>query len=689
MNSILDILNKKLQYNDDEVKKIDINLESAETEELYDVEDAEEKLQEEEENIDEKEIEVIEKEGMDVAAFEITKEERHQILFDVLSDSNITAIDSPFRTFLDEKQEFEIATPLVELRRVIQQYQSGGITDRMINILDIIIQHRNITSRQIWQMYLLKYKKYIKRTHLDRTLERMASKGLIAQFKLVNSYNGKSHYKVYSPEYNGIRLYSAIKNENISWKKTDTLQKAYNIKKNLAANQFLVAFLKNYDLSYKIQGRLAWTKGNGMSDSGVVKPALELTFRQAGDGNLESIVFLVEVLRTYEGWKEQFEEKLERYGKYLKSVEETRELKKYFIIICSESMEQSADAIHSFYEIVHVRKVNGLKDTMLYFITDMDLLDRNVKDDLLQNLQGMEFDYTRKEWVEKHPYFDLPKLDWHNLYFEIDKSIEIFKAEGIDDGIDTDNKNNYENLAKRIYNLVIENGMQFPVSITYIASLLKSNGINYQQLGFKKLKFMFADLEDFFSQYHKSPTEMMVTPTEEFKREYLHSIMSQEDNGEIKENHDDTSNENSEQPKTAISIPYTKVSFEQDMILEYIASGMAGKKKWNQQFRNQFFIRNWELSVAVLNASTQIYDFSAEGWYNILSYSYQMAKVKGNIMMNTKYLCFDTGIRTASYEKIFLLAEKNLREKPEWVLVGISTIKSKRLGEIIKKEFGL
>ena len=52
------------------------------------------------------------------------------------------------------------------------------------------------------------------------------------------------------------------------------------------------------------------------------------------------------------------------------------------------------------------------------------------------------------------------------------------------------------------------------------------------------------------------------------------------------------------------------------------------------------------------------------------------------------FICFDTGIQTYSYDRIFLVAEKNVRVSPEYVLVGISTANSKVLGKIIKKEFG-
>ena len=622
-------------------------------------------------------------------------EEKEEILTNVFSDRMIQATESPFRTFSDDKQEFGGKVPFVELRRVIQQYQNGEITERMLRLLDIIIQHRNITSRQIWQMYLLKYGKYIKRNHLTKTLDHMVEKGLITQFKIVSSV-GKSNYFVYSPEYNGIRLYSALESESVNWKKTDMLQKSYNIKRCLAANQFLIAFLKNYEMSYHIQGRLAWSKGSGLEDSGVVKPALELTFKQADEKGLENIVFLVEVVRKYQGWEEQFKEKLERYGKYLKSVEDTQVLKQYYIIVCAESEEQLASAIQLFYQAVHVKHVHALKDSMLYLITDIGLLDGNIEEDLLHNLRGLEYDYSKKKWIDHCPNFEIPKRDWHEMEFEVD-IIRNEEKIGVESTSDPDYPvdNDKEKLALRICRVIHEIGLEFPVSVTRIAVPLKVSGIDYKQAGYKRLKNMFDDLLPYFEQQYLSPTELMITPTEGL----LQKNKSEEqkiDGGSGENNlNDEQETVGHENSDPGTNIPegqsddgnQVKDVSQLDMIEKYILHGMAGKRKWGQQFRSKIFVRNWDVTAALLNKMTQNYDFSVEGWKNIIAYSYQEARTKGSIMQSGKYICFDTGMDTYSYDKIFLVAEKNARMSPEYVLVGISTINSKILGEIINKEF--
>ena len=81
----------------------------------------------------------------------------------------------------------------------------------------------------------------------------------------------------------------------------------------------------------------------------------------------------------------------------------------------ADEIDRLADVIQLFYQAVHVKHVPALKDSMLYLITDMDLLDGNIEEDLLYNLQGMEYDYGKKKWVDHCPDFEIPKKTCMNL----------------------------------------------------------------------------------------------------------------------------------------------------------------------------------------------------------------------------------------------------------------------------------
>lgn len=628
-----------------------------------------------------------EKQGAEIALEDSTISQEN-ILTSVFSDDGIMAVESPFRTFSDDRQEFGGSVSYVDLRKVIQKYQNGEITDRILKILDIIIQHKNITSRQIWQMYMLKYHRYIKREHLKRTLDHMVDDGLIGQFRIASA-EGKSLYYIYAPEYNGVRLYSAIEGESINWRKTDAVQKSYNVKRCLATNQFLIAFLKHYEVEYKLHERLAWINDNGGSMGGV-RPSLELTFKQGNENGPENIVFLVEVIRRYQGWEEQFKNKLERYAGYLKSVEDTQKLKKYYIIVCAESDEQLEGALSQFYEVVYVKRVRNLRDSMFYFISDIDLLDGNVKEDLLYNLHGMVYDFEKKAWKKHSPNFTLIERDWHNFSFEIDviRNDENMKR-------DVYTKDEKEELAIQIYNVIVKGGYQFPVPIKKVAQYLKWNGIDYQEMGYKRLKQMFTTLSKYYELNYASPTELIIAPTEDF-RKLLGEDRTDEENLDDSENVGFGSEANDNETEelhwgSSLSMHQTEdeeAEIDSDIIAAYIINGMAEKRKWSQQLRNDIFCKNWDMTATILNKITKMRDFTAEGWYNIIAYSFQIAKVKGRLRISGKYLCFDTGLRSYSDEKVYFLAEKNTRMKPEWVLLGITTENSKSLGELIKKEFG-
>lgn len=62
----------------------------------------------------------------------------------------------------------------------------------------------------------------------------------------------------------------------------------------------------------------------------------------------------------------------------------------------------------------------------------------------------------------------------------------------------------------KIYQLVKEQGMQFPVEAVKLAPLLKTNNLNYMEFGYKNLKETFTDLSEFYKISYPTPTEMLI-----------------------------------------------------------------------------------------------------------------------------------------------------------------------------------
>lgn len=638
MQSILDMLNKKIGHV---------------------VEDAEEQGESKDVSIElkenmEKPEEDAEKPEEDAEKLEgLTEEERSEILKGIFDDSFIQAENSPFMTYPDDKLDFLENKNCVDFGKIMQQYRNGEIDEKTQRILEIIVCHKYISIRQIWQMYLLKFGLYIKRDSLKKILERMADKGLIVGFRVKSSV-GNANFYIYCPDYNGVRLYTALNPKKIDWKRTDTIPKTYTVKRSLAKNQFLISYLKYYDIDYELQPKLMWTEKRGKEAA--VVPALQITFHFKGKS--ESIVFLIEIIRKYHDWEKDFLEKLIRYGQYMQYIEDTRVLKKYYIVICAESTDHVTDAVSIFYDSQYVKKTPELQDMKLYYTYDLQLLDHHYEKSLIDNLQNFEYNSGTGKWEKGSLGVNFEKKDWHNIEFKMEKmQTETLPAFG--KKVSADKKK----LAIQIYNIVMNRGERFPQSVTQLAIPLKAYGIDYKELGYRRLKELFEDIVDYYTINYENPTVMMVDCTAKLR--------------EIMENGDQEPDEEGE---------------DENVIAKYFSEGVLNSRKWRKDFtENIFCFKNWEMTSALLTKMTHMSDLSQDGWLNVIAFSYHLAENKNRIMLNEAgtYICFDTGLKTFGGETMYLLAKKNHRELPEWVLEGISTVDSRVLGERIKAEFGI
>lgn len=602
-------------------------------------------------------------------------EKKKDILEELFDDKLIKAEQSPFRTFPDDKQKPLITKKFVDLGKVIQQYRKGEIDERTIRVLHIVVKHQYITTKQIQKMYLLDYNLYIKADILLKLLNRMMEKGLIAGGTIEGAM-GESNYRCYYVDYNGIRLYTAIESENVNWKRTDTIQKAYIIKRSLAKNQFLISYLKYYEFSYELQPLLTWSDSDKEM---AVRPCIQMKFNVKN--SMDSIVFLVEVIRTYNGWKKDYIQKLVRYGQYLKSMEDTQSLKKYYIVVCAESGEQVNSAIQLFYNLQLVQNVAEVQNMQIYYTCDILMLDGRYEGSLLSNLRTYQYSYSEQKWIEKRMEFTCETHDWRNLDFKIDRiepsTLEKKKEERDTDYIDREDeeeRTGKQMLAVQIYNAVIQQGYEFPELMVRMAQILRKAEINYQEWGYSKLRSLFKDLSYFYCVYEESSTQQIITCTNAL----LDIINGKESEHE---------NVNSKQEAS-----FNHNGKEQNIFYKYFMDRMNSDKDWAGVLRNDIFCyRNWNMTVKVLENMTHINDFSEIGWNNFIAYTYSRAKESNMILKNQigTYMGFDIGLKSYNNEKIYFIAKLNNREKPKWILDGFATVSSHRLGEILKNELGV
>ena len=203
----------------------------------------------------------------------------------MVEDSQIKAEVSPFAIREGEIKVFDGKDGYVSMNQIINKINLGHITDIHFQILEIVNEFEFITSRQIYQLLQIK--------------------GIEIKYYF-HSEDGKGIYRIYCLEKMGKYLLNS-RDIECKWQPTDNVKPVALIKKRLAGNQTLLAYLR------KVKA----------FDSYVVKPQLTAKtlakpFKASGGSvkltkNNKSISFLFEVVRREEDWKNKLVEKMRLY----------------------------------------------------------------------------------------------------------------------------------------------------------------------------------------------------------------------------------------------------------------------------------------------------------------------------------------------------------------------------------------
>lgn len=653
----------------------------------------------------------------------INDEQKKQVLTIVLDDSFIKADISPFKVYPDEKSvNFSEGKP-IDITQTVREFRNGVINEDMTFILGIVIEHRFITSRQLWQIYFLRKKVFINRSRFDRLLEKMVNSNLLTSFNFSSSLAPTNSYKVFCAAYNGVRLYSAINKKQIPyWSKTFSVKQPWDIKRHLANNQLIISFLKNYVLKYTVRPDCPILSKPYAGKKICPLSQIEC-INTTDDKEVASAIFLVEVVRRFNGWEKELTGKLHRYGAYMNDLKDTQQINKYYLLICLEDQEQYEAAFNCYrkikYDLENDYDLDISSSLDGFFTYDMKLLDKNYEDDLLTVLMGHE--YRHNTWIEKRFMMSFDKVNWEEFNY-ISKITESESTS--DDGATPLSSNtSYSNLSqeelfKFIKGTVLNAGLEFPADITKINSVLRKAGFDYSEIGYKRCKDLFFDLKDFFDITYPIPTKMQIhlknrkdasVVIDEYysdKNDFIEHDNVHEDFGEvfstILESNEswytksdlsfNNATDGDKGPFTLQSLDNTTapVSSPRDNIYQRYFSISLDEKKENIKFLHKYiYMKNRDMSATVLGKLTHRDEFSVFGWGAIIAFSFNDAMKKNAVYVSRdrKYLCFSLGIKSSYDDVIYLLADKSTREGCDWVLKGIATKSSKTLGSIINEHF--
>ena len=223
----------------------------------------------------------------------------------MVEDNQIKAQVSPFAIREGEIKTFDGKDGYVSMNQIVHKINIGHITDIHFAILDLVNEFEFITSRQLYQMLQIKGIDPKSQDKLNNKLEALVKSKILTRYYFTSD-EGKGIYRIYCLEKMGKYLLTS-KEVECKWQPSDNTKPVPMIKKRLAGNQVLIAYLrkvKAFD-SYTVKPALtAKTVGKLFKATG---GAVKLT------KNGKSIQFLFEVFRRETDWQKKLVEKMNLY----------------------------------------------------------------------------------------------------------------------------------------------------------------------------------------------------------------------------------------------------------------------------------------------------------------------------------------------------------------------------------------
>ena len=278
----------------------------------------------------------------------------------MVEDSEIKATVSPFAIREGEIKVFDGKDGYVSMNQIINRINIGHINDIHFKIMELVNEFEFITSRQLYQMLEWKGIEVGSQDKLNNKLEELEKTKILTRYYF-NSEEGKGIYRIYCLEKMGKYLLNS-RGIECKWQPTDNTKPVAMIKKRLAGNQTIIAYLK------KVKA----------FDSYVTKPSF--TAKQAGKvfkatggsvkltKNNKSIEFVFEVVRREDDWEKKFVDKMKLYKDFYENFQvgdSGYNSLPQLILIC-EDERNMAEA----FKIIVMNKLE-ISNIKLYFSTDL------------------------------------------------------------------------------------------------------------------------------------------------------------------------------------------------------------------------------------------------------------------------------------------------------------------------------
>ena len=301
----------------------------------------------------------------------------------MVEDKEIQAKSSPFAVREGEVKTFDGKDGYVSMNQIIHKINLGHINDLHFAILELVNEFEFITSRQLCQILDYKGIEYKSQDKLNNKLEQLVKCKILTRYYFT-SEEGKGIYRIYCLEKMGKYLLNS-RGVECKWQPTDNTKPVGMIKKRLAGNQMILAYLrkvKAFDgytvkptLNAKVLGKVFKTTGG----------SVKLT--KSG----KSIIFLFEVIRREDDWEKKLVDRMRLYNDFydnFQTMDSGYNSMPQLIFVCEDDKHMA----ETFKEIV--KNKLELKPIKMYFTTEL----RQNEESLVKSLIEFKLDEETQKY---------------------------------------------------------------------------------------------------------------------------------------------------------------------------------------------------------------------------------------------------------------------------------------------------
>ena len=291
----------------------------------------------------------------------------------MVNDKEVKTAISPFAVRENEIKVFDGKEGFASINQVVFKMDMGYINELHIKALEVVNEFNFVTSRQVTQVLnkrgkLEDIEEAKKQDKVAKLLEDLTKSKILARYYF-ESNGGKSSFRVYGMDKLGTYI---LKQRNITtmWQPTDNIKSAYELKRKLAGNQLLIAYMEKV-ASFK------------ESEPNVVLFSKKYNVKFKPTGGLiklkdekEELELILEVVRRNEDWQNKLATKIQLYTDFLENftTNEGGFSNKPQIVFLGEDVGHLAEIFRVVKQIT-----NYLKDDEMYFTTDLKQLDLSLE----------------------------------------------------------------------------------------------------------------------------------------------------------------------------------------------------------------------------------------------------------------------------------------------------------------------